>query len=47
MEGMFFNDKGTFFNDYNLLGRDGIHLSRRGKGIFGSRLAKLVWGALK
>lgn len=26
-------DKRTFFNDYNLLGRDGIHMSRRGQGI--------------
>ncbi|GAB0198251.1 mitochondrial enolase superfamily member 1 [Grus japonensis] len=32
-----FYDNGTFFDDSNLLERDGIHLSRRGKGIFGSR----------
>jgi len=37
---------GTFFNDYNLLGRDGIYLSRRGKGFCGSSLANLVWQAL-
>ena len=40
------HDNGTFFNDYNLLERDGIHLSRKGKGIFGNRLANLVWRAL-
>ncbi|GAB0204056.1 hypothetical protein GRJ2_002871200 [Grus japonensis] len=45
-EGFGFYDNGTFF-DYNLLERDGIHLSRRGKGIFGSRLANLVKQALK
>jgi len=37
---------GTFFNDYNLLERDGTHLSRRDKGIFGNKLANLVWRAL-
>jgi len=37
---------GTFFNDYNLLGMDVIHLSRKGKGIFGIRLVDLVWRAL-
>jgi len=36
----------TFFNDHNLLERDGTHLPRGGKGIFGSRLASLVWRAL-
>jgi len=41
-EGFGFYDNGTFFDDYNLLERDGTHLSRRGKGIFGSRLANLV-----
>jgi len=41
-----FYDNGTFFNDYNLLERDGTHLSRRGKGIFGSRLPNLLWRAL-
>ncbi|XP_040977090.1 uncharacterized protein LOC121232754 [Aquila chrysaetos chrysaetos] len=40
-EGFGFYDNGTFFDDYSLLGRDGIHLSRRGKGIFGSSLAGL------
>ena len=45
-EGFGFYDNGTFFDDYSLLGRDGIHLSRRGKGIFGSRLANLVRRAL-
>ena len=45
-EGFGFYDNETFFDDYSLLGRDGIHLSRRGKGIFGSRLANLVRQAL-
>jgi len=45
-EGFGFYDSGTFFNDYNLLERDEIHLSRKGKGIFGNRLANLVWRAL-
>ena len=45
-EGFCFYDKGMFFNDNNLLGRDGNHLSRRGKGIFGSRLINMVWRAL-
>jgi len=43
-EGFGFYDNGTFFNDYNLLERDGM--SRKGKGIFGNRLANLVWRAL-
>jgi len=45
-EGCGFYNNGTFFNDYNLLQRDGTHLSRKGKWIFGSRLANLVWRAL-
>jgi len=45
-EGFGFCDNGTFFNDYNLLERDEIHPSRKGKGIFGNRLASLVWRAL-
>jgi len=45
-EGFSFYDNGTFFNDYNLLDRDGTHLSRKGKEIFGSRMASLVWRAL-
>jgi len=36
----------TMGHDYNLLGRDGTHLSRRGKRIFRSRLANLVPKAL-
>jgi len=32
--------------DYNLLESDGIHLSRKGKGIFGNREANLVWRSL-
>jgi len=45
-EGFGFYANGTFFNDYNLLERDGTHLSRKGESIFGSRLANLVWRAL-
>jgi len=45
-EGFCFYDNRTLFNDYNLLGMDGVHLSRRVQGIFGSRLANLVWLAL-
>ena len=45
-EGFGFYDNGVFFNDNNMLGRDGIHLSKRGKGIFSSRLANLVRRAL-
>lgn len=45
-EGLSFYDNGTFFDDYSLLGRHGIHLSRRGNGIFDSRLANLVRPAL-
>jgi len=41
-----FCDNRTFCNDYNLLESDGTHLSRRGEGIFGNRLASLVWRAL-
>jgi len=41
-----FYDNGTFFSDYNLLGREEIHLSRRRKGIFGIRLANMVWQSL-
>lgn len=48
-----FYDSGTSFHDYRLLSRDGIRLSRRHKGIFGSRLSNLMrwvlnwrtWGA--
>lgn len=46
-EGFAFFDNRTFFYDYSLLGRDGIYLSRRGKVIFGSRLANLARWALK
>jgi len=45
-EGFGFYHNATFFNDYNLLQKDRPHLSRRGKGIFGNRLANLVWRAL-
>ena len=41
-EGFGFYASGAFFNDYNMLGRDGTHLPNRGKGITSSRLANLV-----
>jgi len=45
-EGFVFYENGTSFYDYNLLERHGTYLSRKGKGIFGSRLSNLVWRAL-
>jgi len=45
-EGFVFYDNGTSFSDYNLSERDWTHLSRKGKGVFDSRLANLVWRAL-
>jgi len=39
-EGFGFYDNGTFFNDYNLLERNEVPLSRKGQGTFGNRLAK-------
>jgi len=45
-EGFGFYDNKTFFSDYKMLGRDGIHLSTRSKRIFGSRLLNLGWQAL-
>ena len=45
-EGYGFYNNGIFFNNCILLGSDKIHLSRRGKGIFGGRLASLVTWAL-
>jgi len=41
-----FYDNGTFYEDYKLLERDGIPLSRRGRAIFVNRLANLVKHAL-
>lgn len=41
-----FCDNGTFCDEYRLLGRDGIHLPRRGKRIIGGRLVDLVNHAL-
>lgn len=41
-EGFGFYDNGSRFNDCRLIGRDGFHLSRRDKRIFGHRLANLV-----
>lgn len=46
-KGFGFYGNGTFYKDYNLLGEDGIHLSRRGRSIFCGRLANLVRWALK
>lgn len=41
-EGFGVYDSGGFFGDYSLLETDGIHLSRRNKEIFGSRLGNMV-----
>lgn len=42
-----FDDKGAFFDDYSLLGRNGINPPRRDKGIFSSRQSCFVRWALK
>jgi len=42
----FFYNRRTFFNEYNLLGRDEICLPRRNRRIFTRRLADLVNCAL-
>lgn len=39
---MIFYDNVTFCENYNFLGRDGIHLSRICRAIFGSRVVSLV-----
>lgn len=41
-EGSSFYDNGTFYEVYNLLEMEGVHLSSTGKAIFGSRLANLT-----
>lgn len=45
-EGFGLYDNGTFYHDYRLSGREGIHLPRRHKGIFSSTLINLVRQAL-
>ena len=45
-EGFGFYDNWVFFNDDNMLGRDGVHLPKKGNRIFSSRLANLVRQAL-
>ncbi|XP_074975977.1 uncharacterized protein LOC142069262 [Caretta caretta] len=45
-EGFGFFDHGTVFQEGGVLGRDGLHLTKRGKSIFASRLANLVRRAL-
>jgi len=40
-------DHGTCFEKSGLLGADGVHLSEKGKSIFGQRLAKMMMRALK
>lgn len=45
-EGFGFYGSASCFNDCRLIWRDGFHLSRRGKRIFGHRLANLVRWAL-
>ena len=41
-QGFGFHGHGTLFDDFNLLGRDRNHLTRKGKGIFGNMLANVV-----
>lgn len=41
-EGLGFYYNGIFHEDYKLLERDGIHLPRRGRATFSSRLANLL-----
>ena len=45
-QGFGYLDHGTRFEKPGLLGADGVHLSEKGKSIFGHRLAKLVKRAL-
>ena len=45
-QGFSYLDHGTRFEKSALLGADGVHLSAKGKSIFGHRLAKLVKRAL-
>ena len=45
-QGFGFYDNGTLFEDQRVLGKDGIHLAKQGKGIFASRMADLVRTAL-
>ncbi|XP_065410850.1 uncharacterized protein LOC135973127 isoform X2 [Chrysemys picta bellii] len=45
-EGFGFFDHGMVFQEEGVLGRDGLHLTKRGKSIFASRLANLVRRAL-
>ncbi|CAM2113005.1 unnamed protein product [Caretta caretta] len=45
-EGFGFFDHGMVFHEGGVLGRDGLHLTKRGKSIFASRLANLVRRAL-
>ncbi|CAM4641847.1 unnamed protein product [Lepidochelys olivacea] len=45
-EGFGFFDHGMAFQEGGVLGRDGLHLMKRGKSIFASRLANLVRRAL-
>ncbi|XP_073175776.1 uncharacterized protein [Lepidochelys kempii] len=45
-EGFGFFDHGMVFQEGGVLGRDGLHLTKRGKSIFASRLANLVRRAL-
>lgn len=41
-----FYDPETLYEGYHVLGKDRIHLPRRGRETFGKRLAKLVGWAL-
>ncbi|XP_068782230.1 uncharacterized protein [Struthio camelus] len=41
-QGFGFYDHGTLFEDQQLMGRDGIHLTKRGTRVFANRLASLA-----
>ncbi|XP_068784552.1 uncharacterized protein [Struthio camelus] len=45
-QGFGFCDHGTLFEDQQLMGRDGIHLTKRGRRVFANRSASLVRRAL-
>ena len=45
-QGFGFYDHETLFADQHLLGKDGIHFTKRGKAIFTNRMADLVKRAL-
>lgn len=44
-QGFDFRDQGTLFKYQGVMGRGGIHLTKRSESIFGKRLANLLRGA--